>query len=107
MDNIEKITNLAEKLSTGKPGGRVELDEDEMALLGLTRAPHIYWGGFLWGFAIGVAITLLVTGYYAWVAIGAVPLLGRMIQGKIKRKAKKAIGIENPPNRGHGLRDRG
>lgn len=55
---------------------------------------------FLWGFAIGVAITLLVTGYYAWMAIGAVPLIGGAIQYKIKQKAK--IVPTKDFSKGHG-----
>ncbi len=103
-DNIQRITNLAEKLSNPKPGQRIELDEDEMALLRLPSAPHtpFSWWTFFWGFAIGVALTLLVTGYYAWMAIGAVPLIGGLIKYKIKQKA----GLEKKKDfsRGSGLR---
>lgn len=59
---------------------------------------------FLWGFAIGVAITLIVTGYYAWAAIGAIPLVG----GAIKYKIKKKVGLVKPKRKtSFSLRKRG
>ena len=51
-----------------------------------------FWKGLLVGLFIGAAITLVVTGFYAWAAIGAVPLIGKAIQYKIKRK----VGLEKP-----------
>ena len=51
-----------------------------------------FWKGLLVGLFIGAAITPLITGYYAWIAIGAVPLIGKAIQYKIKRK----VGLEKP-----------
>ena len=51
-----------------------------------------FWKGLLIGLFIGAATALIVTGFYAWAAIGAVPLIGKAIQYKIKRK----VGLEKP-----------
>jgi len=50
------------------------------------------WTYFLWGLFIGAAVTLIVTGYYAWAAIGAIPIVGGIIKYKIKRK----VGLAKP-----------
>ena len=50
------------------------------------------WTYFLWGLFIGAAIALIVTGFYAWAAIGAIPLVG----GAIKYQIKKRVGLVKP-----------
>ena len=51
-----------------------------------------FWKGLLIGLFIGAAITLVVTGFYAWAAIGAIPLVG----GAIKYQIKKRVGLVEP-----------
>ena len=51
-----------------------------------------FWKGLLIGLFIGAAIALIVTGFYAWAAIGAIPLVG----GAIKYQIKKRVGLVKP-----------
>jgi hypothetical protein len=45
-----------------------------------------FWKGLLVGLFIGAAITLIITGMYAWALIGGIPLVGGAIKYGIKKK---------------------
>jgi len=53
---------------------------------------RFYWGA-LCGLFLGVAITAALLGHWVWVSLGAVPFLGGILQGIMKRKINKALDI--------------
>ena len=65
-----------------------------------------FWKGLLIGLFIGAAITLVATGFYLWAVVGAIPVLGGIAQGIIKKRVKKAVGLAKPPRKSFQFRDR-
>ena len=49
------------------------------------------WKYFISGIFLGAAITAAILGHWVWVSVGALPLIGGMLQRAMKRKAKETV----------------